>query len=281
MLDKNLDLETEIFDQIIEVNEISEQQGKEIAENVDRHWNEIRFNKTVGSIFMPLAEMDRRFKECTSEEKFVLKAVKKLYICGVYNEDQIFQLDKIQKVSENEGIKKEKYQWEELIEKLCEKEFTKIKEKDIDRIWAEEAYLEDIVELNHSELSVFEELLSIFAETPDELFKIGNRAYEIGSVKLQKASYMKVAIKAYREALKIRTEEEFSMDYAMTQNNIGNAYSKLAEIEEKALNCKKAIEAYREALKIFTENSYPEYNKIVAGNIKELTNFCKMNEIKL
>jgi hypothetical protein len=127
MLDKNLDLETGIFDQIIEINEISERQGKEIADNVDRHWNEIRFNKTVGSIFMPLAEMDRRFKECTSEEKSILKVIKKLYICGIYDDDQIFQLDKIQKVSENEGIKKEKYQWEELIEKLCEKEFTKIK----------------------------------------------------------------------------------------------------------------------------------------------------------
>jgi tetratricopeptide (TPR) repeat protein len=158
---------------------------------------------------------------------------------------------------------------------LCEKEFTKIKEKDIDRIWAEEAYLEDIVELNHSELSIFEELLSIFAKTPEELFKIGNRAYEIGSVKLQKASYMKVAIKAYREALKITTVEQFPMDYAMTQNNIGTAYRTLAEVEEKALNCKKAIEAYRKSLKIFTEYSYPEYNKIIAGNIEELTNFAK------
>jgi len=71
------------------------------------------------------------------------------------------------------------------------------------------------------------------------------------------------------------------MDYAMTQNNIGTAYSKLAEVEEKALNCKKAIEAYKNALKIFTENSYPEYNKTVAGNIEKLTNFCKMNKIKL
>jgi hypothetical protein len=42
MLDKNLDLETGIFDQIIEVSEISEQQGKEIAENVDQHWNKYR-----------------------------------------------------------------------------------------------------------------------------------------------------------------------------------------------------------------------------------------------
>ncbi|HEY3362414.1 MAG TPA: hypothetical protein VGK06_11505 [Methanosarcina sp.] len=95
MLDKNLDLETEIFDQIIELNEISEQQGKEIAENVDLRWNKIKFNKTVGSIFMPLAEMNRRFKECTSDEKSALRAVKKLYICGVYNEHQIFQLDQV------------------------------------------------------------------------------------------------------------------------------------------------------------------------------------------
>ena len=84
----------------------------------------------------------------SAEEKSVLRAVKKLYICGVYDEDQIFQLNQIQKVFEEEGIKEEKYQWEELIKKLCEKEFTKIKEKEIDKVWAEEAYLEDIVELN-------------------------------------------------------------------------------------------------------------------------------------
>lgn len=42
MLDKNLDLETGIFDQIIKVSEISEQQGKEIAEKVDQHWNKHR-----------------------------------------------------------------------------------------------------------------------------------------------------------------------------------------------------------------------------------------------
>ncbi len=42
MLDKNLGLEIGIFDQIIEVSEISEQQGKEIAENVDQHWNKYR-----------------------------------------------------------------------------------------------------------------------------------------------------------------------------------------------------------------------------------------------
>jgi tetratricopeptide (TPR) repeat protein len=136
------------------------------------------------------------------------------------------------------------------------------------------------VELNHSELSVFEELISIFAETPEELFKTGNREYEIGSVK-PKASYITIAIKAYREALKITTVEKFPMDYAIAQNNIGTACRTLAKVEERALNCKKAIGAYKNALRIYTEDSYQEYNKIVAGNIEKLTNFCKMNEIKL
>ncbi len=257
MLDKNLDLETELFGEIIEINEISGAQGKKIAKIVDKDWSKIKFNKTVGSVFMPLAEMHKRFEECTSEEKSILKAIKKLYICGVYEESQIFQLDQIRRVSVNEGIKKEKYQWEELIKNICEKEFTKIKEKNLDKIWAEEAYLEDIVELNHSELPVFEEILSIFAETPEALFKIGNRAYEIGSVKLQKASYMKIAIEAYQNALKIRTVEQFPIHYAMTQNNIGNAYRTLAEVEDKALNCKKAIEACQNALKIITVEQFP------------------------
>lgn len=60
-----------------------------------------------------------------------------------------------------------------------------------------------------------------------------------------------------------------------------NKYKTLAEVEEKAQNCKKAIEAYQNDLKIFTEESYPLYNETISNNIDILTDFCKMNEIKL
>ena len=69
---------------------------------------------------------------------------------------------------------------------------------------------------------VFEEILSIFAETPEALFKIGNRAYEIGSEKLQKATYMKIAIEAYQNALKIFTEESYPMYNKGIADNLGN-----------------------------------------------------------
>ncbi len=267
MLDKNIDLETEIFDEIIKVKEISGSQGKKVAEKVGKNWNKTRFNRTIGSIFMPLAEMHKRFNECTPEEKSILKAIKKLHICGVYDEGQIFQLDHIKTISENEGIKKENYQWEELIKNLCEKELIKIEKNKIDRIWTEEVYLEDIVDLDSDELHIFEELLSSFAQFPETLFKIGNRAYEIGSLRLQKAKYMKTTIEIHKKVLEIRDMEQLPIQYITAQNNIGNAYRTLAEVEDKALNFKRAIEEYHHALKIATVNQFPIQYVMTQNNI--------------
>jgi len=50
-----------------------------------------------------------------------------------------------------------------------------------------------------------------------------------------KAENCKKAIKAFEEALKVYTPERFPMDYAMTQNNLGNAYRTLAEVEKSIL----------------------------------------------
>jgi tetratricopeptide (TPR) repeat protein len=47
------------------------------------------------------------------------------------------------------------------------------------------------------------------------------------------------------------------MQYGMTQNNLGNAYVTLAEVEAKAENCSRAIEAYDKALKVHTRDRFP------------------------
>ncbi|GAG65825.1 unnamed protein product, partial [marine sediment metagenome] len=44
---------------------------------------------------------------------------------------------------------------------------------------------------------------------------------------------VKEAIQAFQKALKVYTPEDFPVDYAMTQNNLGNAYHILAEIKDK------------------------------------------------
>ncbi|KAA0002677.1 MAG: hypothetical protein FE043_03775 [Thermoplasmata archaeon] len=71
------------------------------------------------------------------------------------------------------------------------------------------------------------------------------------------------AIRAYEEALKIRTAEEYPEGYATTQNNLGTAYVKLAYFTNVAYftndknDILKAIRAYEEALKIRTAEEYP------------------------
>ena len=61
----------------------------------------------------------------------------------------------------------------------------------------------------------------------------------------------------------------------MTQNNLGNAYSTLAEVEAKAANCKLAIKAYEEALKVFTKEEFPEIYPLVEQNLRNVVNFCR------
>jgi tetratricopeptide (TPR) repeat protein len=78
------------------------------------------------------------------------------------------------------------------------------------------------------------------------------------------------AIKAYEEALTVRTLDRFPMDYATTQNNLGAAYSTLAEVKEKPENCEKAITAYEEALKIFAIEKYPLYYATAISNLEEV-----------
>ena len=65
------------------------------------------------------------------------------------------------------------------------------------------------------------------------------------------------AIHAYEEALKIRTIDKYPLDYARTQNNLGNAYWNLGNVRDKEENLTKAIRAFEEALKIRTLEKYP------------------------
>ena len=124
-------------------------------------------------------------------------------------------------------------------------------------------------------MQVLEEMSGVFADVPDALVLLGNKAWDIGTVKLEKAEFMKIAIAAYEEALEVYTRDRYPMDYGGTQNNLGAAYSILAEVEAKAENCRRAIGSYEEALKVFTESEYPEIFSFVERNLKLVRDFCE------
>ena len=242
----------------IELKTITEEEGEKIADAVNILWADVKFNfnGTVGSIFLPLREMEIRFGQCAREEKTILRAIKMLFDSGIYKEKQFFPLDWIKITCSNKGLEGEDYEWSNWLERLKEKEFVKLK---ADGLWVEEVYLEDIVKLETEEtkLQVLEVMSGVFADVPEAIFLLGNKAWDTGTVELEKAEFMKIAIEAYEEVLEVYTCDRFPKDYAQTKNNLGATYKTLAEVEGKAENCKRAIEAYEEALKVRTCDRYP------------------------
>ena len=62
---------------------------------------------------------------------------------------------------------------------------------------------------------------------------------------------------AYRDALKERTRERVPLDWAMTQNNLGNALRTLGERESGTARLEEAVAAYRDALEEWTRERVP------------------------
>ena len=76
---------------------------------------------------------------------------------------------------------------------------------------------------------------------------------------------LKQAIDAFREALKVRTQQDLPQPWAETQNNLGSALDDQAAVLDQAHGSKgavtdllkQAVDAFREALKVYTEKNQP------------------------
>ena len=65
------------------------------------------------------------------------------------------------------------------------------------------------------------------------------------------------AIAVFRAALQERTRERVPLDWAMTQNNLGNALWTLGERESGTARLEEAVAAYRAALEEWTRERVP------------------------
>jgi tetratricopeptide (TPR) repeat protein len=65
------------------------------------------------------------------------------------------------------------------------------------------------------------------------------------------------SVAAYREALQERTREVVPLDWAATQNNLGNALRVLGERESDSARLNEAVAAFREALQERTREIVP------------------------
>jgi tetratricopeptide (TPR) repeat protein len=84
--------------------------------------------------------------------------------------------------------------------------------------------------------------------------ELGQR--ESGTARLEEA------ISVYREALQERTRERVPLDWAKTQNNLGDALVRLGERENDSARLEQAVVAYDGALAIFVAARAGYYESI-------------------
>ena len=88
------------------------------------------------------------------------------------------------------------------------------------------------------------------------LFEKAAEFYERGEQRGANAALL-VTIAAYRAALEEWTRERVPLDWATTQNNLGNALSTLGQRESGTARLEEAVAAYRAALEELTRERVP------------------------
>ncbi len=78
---------------IIQLPGITEDTAKKIAQIANKNWDEIEFNNTVGSIFMPIGIISQLFLAIPDEKihlKHILITCHLLHKCGIFKEKKPF-----------------------------------------------------------------------------------------------------------------------------------------------------------------------------------------------
>ena len=262
-----------IFGTPVHLGKISQEEAEEVAEQTNRPVPR-RFDGNIGSIFLDVETMRQRFLRFGDAERRVLRSVARLYYAGLYAEREMFSLDRARRVcADLEGLELRAGEWTDALRALENQGFIRGRGEEL---WAEEAYLEFPFGARGPGLDGLRQVAEVFADEPEALFTLANRAVSVAPSSRRKAGYAGLAVDGYRRVLQAWTMEASPRWHAMTQNNLGTAYRTLAEVEEKGENCRRAIEAYGEALGVYTEELSPQVHALVARNLsRTLEGACR------
>jgi tetratricopeptide (TPR) repeat protein len=253
-----------IFSEPISVGDVTSAEGRKVAAATDQKLPK-SFDGSIGSIFLPLAEMEKRYRECPSGQQAYLRSVKRQYQARIYSGREVFDTEKIHKVAGKfEELNLKRHEWKTLEDDLAAKGFVHAAK---DGLHVEEAYLLNIVKGDFLDLADLEGLAELFADEPRALFSVAYASDDRALVDLKKRDYLKLAIKCLTGVLERVTVDSDREFWAMTQNNLGNAYGTLGEVEDKAPNCRLAIEAYKEALRVRNYEAFPMQYAMTQNNL--------------
>jgi len=248
LIENNLDADVIFGGNIYEIGKVSAEDGRKIAESSGRSWDMIRFNGTIGSIFMKLSEMQRRFEQCSTIEKTILRSIRNLYACGVYTDNTQFRLDWIKKVSARSELTGKDFEWSGWLKSIEEKEFVQMTRRNF--VWAEDAYLEYIIkpDTEVSNIEEFEDIIEIFSGDPEVLQMAGERAYDKGSVSMDILKYIKLSIQSFERVIELIDPNNSEQLYFKANKCLGICHWRMSRLENTRENCLKSIEYYKKIL---------------------------------
>lgn len=255
------------LENIVKIPKLEKDEAKEI---IKKKWKQYSFSKlfdgTIGSLILPLEEMQNRFVNAESYEKNILIALKMLYNTGVYSERGLFLTGIIKLLCSNSNLKVSEDDFTRGLDNLEKKEFIEI--ENYDEVRARDVYLEKIVTSKHrNDFEIFNDVINTFKKYPVVLFLCGDRAYDKGLICPGGPKYLEIATTSYSEVLKVYTLKNYPIVYGLIQNNLGASYFAIAEIKDKENNCNKAITALKESLKVRTIEDYPKGYAVTINNL--------------
>lgn len=258
LIEHNIDIEMIFGDNIYEINKVSIDEAKVFADKLGVKWDNIKFNGTIGSIFMKLSEMERRYDQCDTIEKTILRILRTLYLCGVYEDDCIFKIEWLKKLASKYELPGKDFEWIGWLKNLEGKEFIQLSKRD--KVWAEDAYLEYIIkpEAEITDRELFEDVIGIFQNDIDVLQMAGERAFDTGSTSVNVSSYMRLAISAFEKVLKQINLPGDSQAFIKANYYLGMSYWSLSRVEKTNENALKAIGYYNDILNNTEINLRPE-----------------------
>lgn len=248
LVEQNLDLEMLFDNNIFEIKKMSVEEAKSFAGSINVPWDNVKFNGTIGSVFMKLSEMERRYDQCDAVEKTILRSLRCLYKTGVYEETCVFRLNWIKKISAASELEGKDYEWSGWMKSLEDKEF--VLPAGRNKIWAEDAYLEYVVkhEPEIPDIELFEDIFQIFKDDPEVLQMSGERAYDLGSTSLNISNYVKLSASAFERILQLVNPRDNVQAFIKANNYLGICYWSLSKLENTKENCLKSISHFKAVL---------------------------------
>jgi tetratricopeptide (TPR) repeat protein len=217
-----------------------------------------RFNGYPGSLVAGVEAMQSEYAKLDKEAQAFLQVIPILWNLGIRQLSIKRMWDSYQDLF---GSLPGSIQQESILNQLEKKGFFTLVREPIPGISVPDPYREQVFPPILSIIDPDQKLWEGFIarQDGDAFLEMGNSWSEEYSEAYQSnpRGALRKAITAYEQALVHYTPERSPLDYAMTQNNLGNAYGDLAGYEQPVENLQRAVAAYAQALVHYTPERSP------------------------